>query len=236
MTEEEWLARETLQNSNLSPPSWLREPHGYRKMFLFLAAYLRRLMFGRLCPACQAAFPLFEKQAEGQATVDDWKAAMRTKHTCLFGGSECATRRMFRATIQYLHDIFCPAVFWDALVQTHADVECQIQQQHRADTNTSWGDEHRAEIREIWRDGMSLLKEISGNPFHTVAVDPAWLTSDVLLLARGIYDERAFDRVPILADALQDAGCDSDDILTHLRGPGPHVRGCWALDLVLGKQ
>jgi hypothetical protein len=55
-------------------------------------------------------------------------------------------------------------------------------------------------------------------------------------LAATIYHERAFDRLPILADALEDAGCDNADILDHLRGPGPHVRGCWALDLVLGKE
>lgn len=81
-----------------------------------------------------------------------------------------------------------------------------------------------------------LFRDIFGNPFRPVAVDPAWRTSTVLALAQGIYDERAFDRMPILADALQDAGCDSKDILTHCRGPGPHVRGCWIIDLVLGKE
>jgi hypothetical protein len=70
-----------------------------------------------------------------------------------------------------------------------------------------------------------------------IEVDPAWRTSDVLALARGIYGDRAFDRMPILADALQEAGCDSADILDHLRDPNAtHVRGCWALDLVLGKE
>jgi hypothetical protein len=65
--------------------------------------------------------------------------------------------------------------------------------------------------------------------------DPAWRTTDVLLLARGIYEERAFDRMPILADALQDAGCTNNDLLAHLRDlQATHVRGCWALDLVLG--
>ena len=69
-----------------------------------------------------------------------------------------------------------------------------------------------------------------------VTFDSSWRTSTVVALAQGIYAERALDRLPILADALQDAGCDNADILTHLRGDGPHVRGCWALDLILGKQ
>jgi hypothetical protein len=54
-------------------------------------------------------------------------------------------------------------------------------------------------------------------------------------LAQAIYDERAFDRLPILADALLDAGCDNEELLAHLRSEGPHVRGCWAVDLILGK-
>ena len=81
-----------------------------------------------------------------------------------------------------------------------------------------------------------LLRDVFGNPFCPVTLAPAWLTSDVLLLARGIYEEKAFDRMPILADALQDAGCNNPDVLNHCRGDGPHVRGCWVVDLVLGKQ
>jgi hypothetical protein len=80
-----------------------------------------------------------------------------------------------------------------------------------------------------------FLRDIFGNPFRPISLDPAWLTTDVLALARGIYDERAFDRMPILADALQDAGCDNANVLNHCRGDGPHVRGCWVVDLVLGK-
>ncbi|MBN9121907.1 MAG: hypothetical protein J0I06_22660 [Planctomycetes bacterium] len=73
-------------------------------------------------------------------------------------------------------------------------------------------------------------------PFRDVVADPAWLTSDVLALTRDIYEERAFDRMPILADALQDAGCDSADILDHCRAEGwEHVRGCWVIDLLLGR-
>ena len=55
-------------------------------------------------------------------------------------------------------------------------------------------------------------------------------------MAQSIYDDRAFDRLPILADALEDAGCDKADILNHCRQPGEHVRGCWVVDLVLGKD
>jgi hypothetical protein len=82
----------------------------------------------------------------------------------------------------------------------------------------------------------SLLRDIFGNPFHPVIFDPRWRTADVVGLARGIYEERAFDRLPLLADALLDAGCDDEHLLAHVRGPGPHARGCWAVDLVLGKQ
>jgi hypothetical protein len=81
-----------------------------------------------------------------------------------------------------------------------------------------------------------LVRDIFGNPFRPVALDSSWQTSDVIAHARGIYDDRAFDRLPILADALIDAGCDNEDILAHCRSEGPHVRGCWVVDLVLGKS
>jgi hypothetical protein len=72
---------------------------------------------------------------------------------------------------------------------------------------------------------------------HRASADPAWLTSTVIALARGIYDDRAFDRMPILADALEDAGCDNADILAHCRdADATHVRGCWVVDLILGKE
>jgi biotin carboxyl carrier protein len=82
-----------------------------------------------------------------------------------------------------------------------------------------------------------LVREVFGNPFHPVTVDPAWLTSDVLALASQIYGSCDFSAMPILADALQDAGCDNDDILNHCRDPKQtHIRGCWVVDLVLGKE
>jgi hypothetical protein len=80
-----------------------------------------------------------------------------------------------------------------------------------------------------------LLRDIFGNPFRPSALDPRWRTEAVVALARGVYAERAFDRLPVLADALEDAGCADPDILGHCRGGGSHVRGCWVVDLVLGK-
>jgi len=81
-----------------------------------------------------------------------------------------------------------------------------------------------------------LLRDIFGNPFRPVALDPRWRNETVVALASGIYADRAFDRMPILADALEEAGCDDLEVLNHCRGPGPHVRGCWVVDLVLGKE
>ncbi len=80
----------------------------------------------------------------------------------------------------------------------------------------------------------TLLRDVFGNPVRPAMLSPAWLTSTVVQLARGIYHDRAFDRLPILADALLDAGCDNADMLDHCRGEGPHVRGCWVVDLLLG--
>jgi hypothetical protein len=81
----------------------------------------------------------------------------------------------------------------------------------------------------------NLLRDIFGNPFRPVPFSPEWRTSTAVALAQQMYESRDFSAMPILADALQDAGCDSDDILNHCRQPGEHVRGCWVVDLVLEK-
>jgi hypothetical protein len=81
-----------------------------------------------------------------------------------------------------------------------------------------------------------LLRDIAGNPFRSISLDARWLSSTVVDLARTLYDERVFERMPILADALMDGGCDSDEILMHCQGPGPHARGCWVVDLLLDKK
>jgi hypothetical protein len=92
-----------------------------------------------------------------------------------------------------------------------------------------------AVAEEKWHQA-EILRDVLGSPFHPVILDPAWRTSTTTHLAATIYDDRAFDLQPILADALEEAGCTDAAILAHCRGPGPHVRGCWVIDLLLGKQ
>jgi hypothetical protein len=85
----------------------------------------------------------------------------------------------------------------------------------------------------------SLIREIFGNPLRGAAIQPSWLDWNggaVVRIAQGIDAERAFDRLPVLADALEEAGCTDPAILSHCRGPGPHVRGCWVLDLLTGRE
>ena len=99
-----------------------------------------------------------------------------------------------------------------------------------ADYDTAEAAEEREQVR--------LLRDIFGNPFRFPLIDPAWLRwSDgtVVKMAQSIYDDRTFDRLPILADALEESGCHDTDILSHCREPAEHVRGCWVIDLVLAK-
>jgi hypothetical protein len=85
------------------------------------------------------------------------------------------------------------------------------------------------------KDQATLLRDLFGNPFRPVSADAAWLTPTVVGLAQAIYDGGAFGRLPALAGALGEAGCQEADLLVHCRAPGPHVKGCWAVDRILGK-
>jgi hypothetical protein len=80
------------------------------------------------------------------------------------------------------------------------------------------------------------MREVYGNPWLGLSFDPSWRTPLVQAIAESAYEEQRFDDLPILADALEDAGAISPALLAHLREPGLHVRGCWALDLVLARE
>jgi len=104
--------------------------------------------------------------------------------------------------------------------RTRGTVECQLR--------TEWRNERAGQA--------SLVRDIFGNPFRPITFLPAWRSDTVVQLAKQMYESREFRAMPILADALQDAGCDSDDMLSHCRAPGAHVRGCGVVDQVLGKE
>src|SRR5262249_39641951 len=89
----------------------------------------------------------------------------------------------------------------------------------------------------------ALLRDLFGNPFRPVTLDPGWQTPQVVALAQDAYDNRTLPagmldaaRLAVLADALEEAGCTDAGIVGHLRGPGPHYRGCWVVDMLLGKE
>jgi hypothetical protein len=99
-----------------------------------------------------------------------------------------------------------------------------------SDWALSLGQDHRAQC--------DLIRCVFGNPFRPVTVDPSWFAwneGGVQKVARAVYEGRDFDLLPILADALEEAGCDNRELVQHCRSAGPHVRGCWAVDRILGK-
>jgi hypothetical protein len=123
--------------------------------------------------------------------------------------------------VSHFHEAACAASF----ALANAD----------ASPSSAEGSPWHLAVRAELKGQTALLRDISGNPFRPVALCPSWLTPNVTGLATTIYEDLVFDRMPILADALEEAGCDNADILTHCRGPGPHVRGCWVLDLLTGR-
>jgi hypothetical protein len=94
--------------------------------------------------------------------------------------------------------------------------------------------------RDDWEAHCDLLRCIFGNPFHPVSLDPAllsWHNGLLVSMARQMYDSRDFTDMPVMADALEEAGCQDQEILSHCRQQGQvHVRGCWVIDRLLGKE
>src|SRR5262249_32667517 len=90
------------------------------------------------------------------------------------------------------------------------------------------------ECEAVKRRQWLLLEDLT--PRTVAPINPAWLTPNVKAIAQAVYDERRFQDLPILGDALEEAGCTNADLLGHCRSGGEHVKGCWAVDLVLGKE
>jgi hypothetical protein len=208
----------------------LRRPVDDRKL-RFFALHCCRLAWPALIDErSRRAVDVAERALVGMATPDE-----------LAGAVEEAAAARAEIAAQYEHSSSTPAhgarnaagvVAWVVARGFDPGILAKVRDSLAFRGVLGNGNELRAFVATYSR----ALREVFGNPFRPVVADPEWLTSDVVALARGIYAEFAFDRMPILADALQDAGCDNDEVLNHGRdATAAHVRGCWVLDLVLRK-
>jgi hypothetical protein len=226
MTEQEWLACDDVQ----ALLWYLQRRTSERKLRCFAIACCWQLEAAQKIDELRKALAAAERYADGrigESAVANWRRrvwlVLRAKR------HNAATRNTCRAVshalwkAQYLHD-----THW-SLMELAAK---------RSTRRT--GPQMQEALQATRQELVPLLRDVIGNPFAELPkVDPAWLSwnnATVARLAQQIYDQRAFDRLPVLADALEEAGCSDPSILTHFRHPGPHVVGCWPLDLLLGKE
>ena len=219
MTEAEWLA--------CAEPKAILE-------FLDAKLFKRKLrLFGVSCcrhvwemfpnETCRAAVEVAERFADGSATPQELtKVARLLRRQAFARGLDRPGQRARWIAWQMVNEP------WNSLDVSSGTIELLGQFATPGKKKSARKDENTRQC--------ASLRDIFGTPFRSVAFSPEWRTDTVLSLASQMYESRDFSAMPILADALQDASCDSDDILNHCRGDGPHVRGCWVVDLVLGKE
>ena len=232
MTADEWHASPSLEQ--LLDACGLAE--GDRRLRLFNAACARRVAAVMPDDGARGLVVLAERRADGLLPDREWlRAVVETVDPYL--GNEAARDGAGGATfgvLMHLHRTDPPSI----LRLAESVVEARAHKAYTGGYPTAVGlDEWmRRAVASESADLCHLFRCVCGNSFRRVALNPVWLTSTVRTLADGIDAERAFDRLPILADALQDAGADSEDILDHCRRPGPHAHGCWVVDLLLDKK
>lgn len=227
MTEEEWL---TATNSE-SAIGFLTGNVSDRKLRLFGVQCCWLCEHIRKDPASCNRLEVLERFADGQATDVELQA--------VYDGA-------WKLACQYTSigpesPVF-PSAEWDEQMEEGRAFEVVGYLAARPDPQESFVSilgmaiANLEELANFEYELRPLLHDICGNPFRPVTFSPSWRTDTALSLARTMYDSRDFSAMPILADALQDAGCDNDDILSHCRDPQQaHVRGCWVVDLLLGK-
>jgi hypothetical protein len=214
VTEVEWLAcgdPEVMLDQ-------LRETVSDRRWRLCLCAFCRSVWYRVTDPRSRQAVETCQRYADGDASDAELLAARRQGHSAWY---ETASA-----------DPHSPADHAAAGAFMTAN-EKLIQR-----LGVAWHFIRAAPDQEREKTAqVAVIRDIFGNPFRPVPSEPSWLTSTVVTLAAGIYEEKAFDRMPILADALQDAGCENSEVLEHCREVDQiHVRGCWVIDLLLGKE
>jgi hypothetical protein len=211
MTEQEWLTTADHPWDMLEFMLELTEHRAsQRKWRLFLCAICRRVWHLIPDPLSRKAVKIGEKYADGEATETDLAEA-RLEARKLYKIGDVVSWAWLASSAA------APGLFdFDALLSLSNDAAMASEDESA----------HHCH----------LLREIIGNPFRPMTLDPSWLTPNVVQLARTIYDKETFFELPILADALEEAGCTKQDILNHSRQDGEHVRGCWVVDLLLGRK
>jgi hypothetical protein len=230
MTEQEWL-----ECTDPTPMmEFLQGKASDRKQRLFACACCRNFWHLLEDERSRKAVELSERYADGLATRQEIASARRQL--------KAEYRNKHRAAIAKAvseQAAFGWAFGWD---MAHYTLRAKSSD---AASLAVWGFEtaYRTGLVSDGGQGYSpvvLLHDLFGSlPFHPITIDPAWLTwHDGLLvsMAQTMYDSRDFSDMPVLADALEEAGCDNADILTHCRHPSEHVRGCWVLDSILGRS
>lgn len=218
MTEEKWLNSDRVLTPMMD---WLHRRGTNRQFYLLAVARVRQVEGKFLLTFSEALLPLVEKYADGLIATGQIAHAARIAEEEVFERSVVHARseadRGDFAADRAAVGAATPPDGWIAAINAMKDAE------------------RTGQRSEIGPAQVAILRDIFGNPFRPVAFDPSWRTSSAVGIAQSMYESRDFAAMPILADALEDAGCDSPDVLAHCRGDGPHVRGCWVIDHVLGK-
>jgi hypothetical protein len=212
MTADEWDACD-------DPTAMLAAVRlGDRRLRLFAAACCRRIWPLLAEDASRRAVEVAERFADGAATARELRAAL-----------------VAAARATDLHDPMSGLAGYRAESAATAAVNAAGPRaalrsacENAADAVTDRAAERAAQA--------ALLRCVFGNPLRPITFPASWRTFAAVGIAEGIYADRAWDRLPILADALEDAGCTDPDVLAHCRGDGPHVRGCWVVDNILGRS
>ena len=242
MTEEEWRASES--------PGELLTAFGTsasaRKLRLFGSACCRRLKPHFKDERSALMIEVSDQFAESEVGSDELNVAFEeageAQEAIHWEGGDAVDQASAEAVLGLRGGLDLSAVF-EGIGEVAGSIATTAVWDQIYAPGRHWS-ESNAEEREVTDEGRRkefielaiLLRDIFGNPFRPVAFAQAWRTDTALAIARGMYESRDFSAMPILADALQDAGCDNDDILTHCRdGGAAHVRGCWVVDAVLGK-
>ncbi|WP_438032127.1 hypothetical protein [Sorangium sp. So ce204] len=214
-----------------------------RKMRLFACACYYRVRALLPDELAEAAVETARRHADGLATLEELQAAEALVRQALdaLEGRWRASHGAERISLQPTHDALAlslqvvrsqaPKAAYYASSNAHL-AAAAIANPGAASGDASFTASSAAEERAQ----AGVLRDIFGNPFRAVAFDPDWRTSTAVGLAGQMYESRAFEPMPLLADALLDAGCEDADVLGHCRGDGPHVRGCWVIDSLLGRK